>query len=385
MDRICTIVALNYLPQAMALLESTRKLYPDIEFFVLIIDAKSNELPYLHTATILVPEDLDIETLWLAQMRSYYDAMELATSLKPFLLETLLVKGVSSVTFLDPDILLYAELSEGMTAAKEFGIALTPHRLTPAHIANSDFTELAFLQFGIFNLGYIAVGQKSKPMLSWWGERLRWFCTKYPKDPVFTDQKWLNFVPAFFEHKIIQNPGYNFASWNINERPLSGQDNELCINGHKLVFIHFSQMSGLLMRGKSVDHWEKSLTNVPNSSKSLEIVSELTHQYSKTLVANRKMITEYESFSKFYLQSSFHSKRKLIAKNMNDTSLVRLHNNPALHFISTRKNFVRITLLLEKSASLNGLRDGLLQDYQKIRIKFMSTSVASKSRGKSRG
>jgi len=375
MDRICTIIALNYLPQAMALLESTRRIYPDIEFFVLIIDAESNELPYLPTATILLPDDLDILPLWLEQMRSYYDAMELATSLKPFLLQTLLEEGVSSVTFLDPDVLLYSKLTEGMNSAREFGIALTPHRLTPASLENKDLSELSFLQFGIFNLGYIAVGHKSKPMLAWWGERLRGYCTKYPSDSVFTDQKWINFVPAFFEHKVIKNPGYNFASWNINERPLYERGNKLFINDYEMVFIHFSQMSGALSQGKSIDHWEKSLRNVSDSSKSLDIISRLTKEYSDQLVTHGNVIADLQSFSRFQVQLSYHSKRKLIAKNMDGSGVVMLYKNKVVNYIFTRKFFVRATVILEKSSSLNGLRDGLLQDLKKTKIKLSDISL----------
>jgi len=221
MDRLCTIIALNYLPQAMALLDSTQKIYPNIDFFILITDAKSRDQKGLECATVLLPEDLEIPADWLGDMRAYYDPVELATSFKPFLLKTLLSDGVSTATFLDPDILVFSELSEGMSAARRTGIAITPHRLTPMNVVDSHFSELSFLQYGIFNLGYIAVGQKALPMLRWWSERLRWYCTRYPDDVVFTDQKWINFVPAFYDHTVIRNPGYNFAPWNIDERPLS--------------------------------------------------------------------------------------------------------------------------------------------------------------------
>ena len=81
MHRLCTIIALNYLPQAIALVDSTREVYPDIEFYVLITDATQGEQLNLSNAQILLPEDLDISEDWLSEMRSYYDTVEFATSL----------------------------------------------------------------------------------------------------------------------------------------------------------------------------------------------------------------------------------------------------------------------------------------------------------------
>ena len=216
MNRLCTIIAQNYLPQAMALLESARKIYPDIEFYVLITDAISSSQPLLEGARVLLPTDLDIEPEWLSDMQSYYDPVEFATSLKPFLLNTLLTSGVATVTFLDPDILLFSELTQGFEAAKKSGIALSPHRLTPSEIQGKNFGELSFLKYGVFNLGYISVGQSGRPMLEWWGDRLRWFCTRFPDDVIFTDQKWMDLVPALFSLSVIRAFGYDFAPWNIN-------------------------------------------------------------------------------------------------------------------------------------------------------------------------
>ena len=81
----------------MALLESTRKIYPDIPFFVLIIDSNTKDIPALASSIVLLPSDLDMPPLWIEQMKMYYDNMELATSLKPFLLKTFFLLGTISV------------------------------------------------------------------------------------------------------------------------------------------------------------------------------------------------------------------------------------------------------------------------------------------------
>ena len=367
MNRICTIIAMNYLPQAMALLESTREVYPDIEFYVLIIDGDDKAIPYLPSAKILLPSDLNIQASWLKEMNSYYDAMELATSLKPFLLDTLLEVGVETVTFLDPDILLFSELTDGIEAAIDCGIALTPHRLTPSNIYDPEFSETSFLQYGIFNLGYITVGQKSKAMLNWWGERLRWYCTKFPSDSVFTDQKWINFIPALFDFKVVRNFGYNFASWNIDERQLSysAKDQTLYAGKNRLTFIHFSQMSGVLAAGGTTDHWEKTLRSSPESNESLEIISNLTKKYSDSLVRFRKEIAKEIAKENNQTKLSYHSKRKIINKSIDNARGIT--NIEVTNSAFTTKPVIQYWLrILEKSATINGFRDGLALDDRKF-------------------
>ena len=367
MNRICTIIALNYLPQAMALLESTRKVYPEVDFYVLIIDGTSKEITHLPTAHILLTEDLAIPSEWLLEMRSYYDAMELATSLKPFLLDTLLTDEIETVTYLDPDVLLFGELTEGIEIAKNHGIALTPHRLTPSNILKPTFSELEFLKYGVFNLGYIAVGQSSKDMLAWWSSRLRWYCTKFPNDPSFTDQKWMNFVPALFDFETVKNKGYNVAFWNLDERPLSLIDDTYFVGAESLIFIHFAQMSSVLAKGGKIDRWADSLDLSDESIISLRLISEITENYSKQLTDFGKSNKFENNFAMLNQKLSYHFKKRLIGKSI--IAERHMKSVPQKSQNKTRK-FGRISLFLEKSSAINGFRDGFAYDRDKFRKVF---------------
>jgi len=367
MNRLCTIIAQNYLPQAVALLESTRKIYPEIEFYVLITDALSRTQPLLKGAQVLLPSDLDIDSEWLAEMRSYYDPVEFATSLKPFLLGTLLTSGVSTVTFLDPDILLFSELTTGFVAAKKSGIALSPHRLTPSEIQGKNFGELSFLKYGVFNLGYISVGQLGKPMLKWWGNRLRWFCTRFPEDVIFTDQKWMDLVPALFSFSVIRDFGYDVAPWNINERLISLRKDKLFAGEDELVFIHFSQMSGGLAAGVKTKHWFEALKEKPEYSDSLEIISKITDDYSERLVATSKVIaahTHVVIHKSAPALPSFHQRQSMIKRSLEFQSGTRAIRGIAPKFP------LGLIKSLERSATLNGLRKGLKSDIPKISQRF---------------
>ena len=369
MHRLCTIIAQNYLPQAVTLLESTRKIYPNIEFYVLITDAISHTQPLLQSAQILLPSDLDIDSEWLADMQSYYDPVEFATSLKPFLLATLLTSGVSTVTFLDPDILLFSELTAGFAAAMKSGIALSPQRLTPSEIQGKNFGELSFLKYGVFNLGYISVGQLGKPMLEWWGNRLRWFCTRFPDDVIFTDQKWMDLVPTLFSFSVIRDFGYDVAPWNINERLISLKKNKLFAGEDELVFIHFSQMSGGLAAGVKTKHWVAALQGKPEYRDSLEIISKITDDYSERLVATSKVIaahTHVVIHKSAPALPSFHQRQRMIQKSLEFQSGVHVISGSAPKF------FFGLIKSLERSATLNGLRKGLKSDIPKISQRLRS-------------
>lgn len=383
MHRLCTIIALNYLPQAIVLVESTRDVYPEIEFYVLITDATQREYSNLPNAHVLLPEDLDISPDWLLEMRSYYDTVEFATSLKPFLLSTLLTDKVSTVTFLDPDILLISELTDSFEAAENLGIALTPIRLTPSDVNAENFSELSFLQYGIFNLGFIAVGHNGKPMLKWWGERLRWYSTRYPLDHVFTDQKWMNFVPALFPCQILRNPGYNYTQWNIDERPLNWVGKEIYAGNSRLVFIHFSQMSGVLAAGKKTKYWENALDDSPVSVSSLAIISKFTDDYSARLVALKKILSTDMNTrapeSNIQLLG-FHRRQKMISASIkaSRSGVENSNDKGAPKILKGRSS--RSIRFLERSSIFNGLLWGWSVDFPKVvsRFRKLITSRARK-------
>ena len=363
MDRLCTIIAQNYMPQAMALLESIREIYPDIEFYVLITDATSRKQPLLASAQVLLPTDLDIDPGWLADMQSYYDPVEFATSLKPFLLSTLLTPSVSTVTFLDPDILLFSELTQGFAAAKISGIALSPHRLTPAELKGKKSGELSFLKYGVFNLGYICVGQLGRPMLEWWGARLRWFCTRFPNDVIFTDQKWMDLIPALYNFSVIRNFGYDVAPWNINERKLFLNDNKLFAANDEVVFIHFSQMSSGLAAGDKTEHWKDALQGKPEFAESLKLISKITDAYSEKLVAfGREISANSTPINNWRTPSvaSFHQRQRMIRRSSGIPPKKRDIS------VNSLQHFGGILKTLERSATLNGLRLGLESDLTKI-------------------
>jgi hypothetical protein len=189
---------------------------------------------------VLVPDDLDLGILELHRMAMAYDVTELATALKPWLLQHLLDLGAETVTYLDPDIEVFASLEHVADLATEHGVVLTPHLLTPLPRDGLQLDEAQIMGAGAYNLGFIAVGRTSRPFLQWWRERLARDAINDPSQSLFTDQRWIDLLPSLFSHHLLRDPGCNVAYWNVHARPIARTPQGWTAAGEPLRFFHFS-------------------------------------------------------------------------------------------------------------------------------------------------
>ena len=100
------------------------------------------------------------------------------------------------------------------------------------------------MKHGTYNLGFLAVRmtEGGRRFVDWWADRLRRYCYDEIPSGLFTDQRWIDLAPAFFDDiKIVRDPQYNVATWNLTHRRATGSSPyEILINGRPLVFYHFS-------------------------------------------------------------------------------------------------------------------------------------------------
>jgi hypothetical protein len=369
MHAICTIVAHNYLGQALTLETSIQKHNPEHDFFVLIVDGIKSESELFNQAKILVGKDLDMDQDVFVKMSSYYDLFEISTAVKPTLLRTLISRGYETVTFLDPDTQLFGSLVEAINLSIENPIVLTPHRLSPVEKFNVFHDEKAYLKYGVFNLGFISVNKDSVPFLIWWESKLRWSCTRYMGDTCYTDQKWIDLVPAFFEYFLLTHKGYNLAPWNLSERPLSRTySGKLMAGGHELIFVHYSQMSSLLSIGKDTQAWEQFLESKNQENDSLRIAKELTKNYGVELRQNREtaLKSNYEAIE--WPKESFHLRAFRIESDRKSRNLDRGLWRAQVKLKSLADPIV---IKLERFSTFNGLVDGISRDASRVFQKFL--------------
>ncbi len=206
-----------------------------------IVVATDGPIPQLAgKAEVIAAESLGAP---LKAMSVYYDALELNTAVKPFVFKRLLTEpGVTSATYLDPDICVYRPLDAVRQGLAEGELVLTPHTTRPL-LGEANPNDRDLLRAGTYNLGFASMRNAAKPiaLLEWWAERCRYDCRVDLDNGLFTDQKWMDLSPGFVDSvSLIRDPGLNLAYWNIEGRNLVRTQDGWTIDGRPLVFFHFS-------------------------------------------------------------------------------------------------------------------------------------------------
>jgi len=242
-----TICAANYIPFAKTLAASFLKFHPQSKFYLLLVDGDVSGITVDLGPEIIVirPSDLDIDPEVFTRMSIYYDVTELSTALKPLGLKYLIDSGSEIAIYLDPDIEVFSGLIEIPKHLESANIALTPHSLHGFPKDELRPTAREIMASGTFNLGFIAIknSRQSYEFLSWWNEKLTFDCISDVVNNLFTDQRWIDFVPSYYDFSIIREYGYNVAYWNLHEREITKVDSEYYVNSSPLRFFHFSGYS----------------------------------------------------------------------------------------------------------------------------------------------
>jgi len=238
-----TICSNNYLAQATVLGNSLKQFHPTASFLIILVDEKNDSINYQAIPFEILP----VATIepGLRELLIKYDIIELNTCVKPRVVEYLFQeRDADTVVYLDPDIQLFEKLTELESALQKHLIILTPHIYTPIPIDDKKPSENTFLNYGLYNLGFIALrnGNETMRFVSWWKEHTYKQGFFNVKDGLFVDQLPINLVPLFFkEVYILQHFGYNMAPWNLHERYLTQQGDQYLINDKdRLKFFHFS-------------------------------------------------------------------------------------------------------------------------------------------------
>jgi glycosyltransferase involved in cell wall biosynthesis len=240
--RACTIAAKNYLAQVRVLAASFKRHHPAGEFTTLVIDdllAPREDFSQDPDNVVLLG-DIGLPLDEIRRMAMIYDVTEFSTSVKPWLLRHLLQTGSEPVIYLDPDIEIFAPMDDIFEMAREHSIVLTPHGMQPFPNDGLRLNESDILGSGIYNLGFLGLGAGSGDFLDWWSRRLSRECVIDPAHMRFTDQRWIDFVPALFRHHILKDEGCNVAYWNLHGRKVEWTGAGYEVNGEPLRFFHYS-------------------------------------------------------------------------------------------------------------------------------------------------
>jgi len=253
MAAVYTSITLSYLPKARVLAASVKRHNPEVRFYLVLAEPTPQWLAD-GIASGREPFDvaLSADMLEIPQLPSWlfgHSLVEACTGVKaPAMLKLQRDFGERKILYLDPDIVVFSPLDPLFAMLDQHSILLTPHcSQSETELAPIEANEISSLAHGVYNLGFVGVAadDEGQRFAQWWAQRLYHFCHDDVPRGLFTDQRWIDLVPAQFDRvRIVRETAYNVASWNITQRKVSGEVPEgLQCDSRPLCFYHFSGMN----------------------------------------------------------------------------------------------------------------------------------------------
>lgn len=236
---VFTSICTNYAHKARTLAKSVKDNIPDAKFIVCLTEREvkgSMEYPYFDE--VILSKDM-----WEGNFNRYiykHAIVEASTAVKGRFFQYLIKNypKEDKFVYLDPDCYVYSDFVELRKLLDSRPIVLCPHLLQPGNVD----MELSSTAHGVYNLGFLAVNRSEEAVkfIDWWAERLYLFCYDDIQRGIFTDQKWIDLAPCFFDVEILKHRGYDFATWSLLDCGMIEEDGNYYVKGDALRFIHFS-------------------------------------------------------------------------------------------------------------------------------------------------
>jgi len=329
---VFTICAKNYIGLAQILEKSVLKHNIDTDFLIFVADeVLDEEILFSLPSNVFIAKDivnLD-KSIW-SDMSFKYNLTEFCTSIKPAVFSHLLENtSYEKIIYLDPDIYVFSSLKPIYVMLDQHSIVLTPHMTRISEKYQGDLPDTDFLGNGIFNLGFCGIRSDltAVRMIKWWHSKLLENCFIDPYLNTFTDQKWMDYLPAFFsaeELLITRHLGLNIAPWNFFERKISIKDNQMMVTAREaedelypVIFVHYSGYNYTELKNGIV------IQNNVSSLYDYADIKLLTDKYAQYIKENREWFDRfihlnysYNYFEDGSVISGFHRRlyRSLITK-----------------------------------------------------------------------
>lgn len=247
-----TSFSYSYLNRARVWAKTLRRYHPDWILWAVITDKEPDGF-ILDIHREPFDRVIKVDELWGKGVDSWlfkHDVVEACTAVKGRALQYILAQpSAEKVLYFDPNTAVFNSMESIIDKLDDYSIILTPHQIDPEPYQDRQAimdNEMASLQYGVFNLGFIAVSNdpEARRFARWWSERLQDWCHDRLDIGVFVDQKWCNLVPCFFDRVLVlRDAGCNFASWNVSQRQLKLDGNgTLLANGTPLKFFNFTKL-----------------------------------------------------------------------------------------------------------------------------------------------
>ena len=250
---IFTSVCANYVHKARTLAQSVKKSIPDAKMVLCLVEREIDDrIPNECFDDVVLAKDA-----WEGNFERFifkHAIVEASTAVKGQFMRYLMDRYTDDDEFvyLDPDVYVYSDFVELKQVMRQHPIVLCPHLLRPGNID----MELSSTAHGVYNLGFLGIyrSDEGRKCVDWWAERLSLFCYDDIQRGIFTDQKWFDLAPCFFDVKVFKHNGYDFAPWSLLNCNIKQDDaGNYYIEGDPLRFIHFSGYGRVAE--KCIDDW----------------------------------------------------------------------------------------------------------------------------------
>ncbi|SOD83229.1 hypothetical protein [Spirosoma fluviale] len=236
---LLTICTLSQLPQAIALGDSfTRHSVhatgSSSVILGLVDDPARLPVGFVSPYPLLPVSEL-LETTLLAELSARYTPTEFAAACKPTFIAEVFRRypEVDKLLYADPNVYFTGSLSTIWQNLEESTALLTP--FITRNPADSLWPDEKFFQnIGLYSSDFLGFRRSAETdkLLAWWTDRVQQRAFINYCEGLCLDQIWLMHVPVFFKDvRIIKNPGWHVALWNLHERSLQQTENGWQVTG----------------------------------------------------------------------------------------------------------------------------------------------------------
>lgn len=242
---VYTVCSANHLAHCKTMADSFLQFNPGYELFIILIDQVNDRfnLSSFEPHKILEISKLNIPDFDL--MATQYSVIELNCAMKPFVAQWIFEHHQPTILlYIDSDTWVFSSFEGVEKSLIENDLVITPHFTQAYPDSHLLPRERDILRSGLYNAGFIGMRNSANALdfLNWWAKHMRTESYYNFAEGMGVDQIWLNFVPLFFKHVLINNdPGLNVAYWNLHERTIHAKEGSYWVNNnHPLVFLHIS-------------------------------------------------------------------------------------------------------------------------------------------------
>ena len=221
------------------MIRSLSKYCENFTIFVLCIDDKTEEiLEKINFDNIKCIKLSEVENYELKVAKENRNTAEycwtLASSFTWYVIQN--IKEIDLITYLDADIFFYSDVEPIFKEIGNSSIAIIEHRFSPP-FKYLEINGRFCVEWNSFRRDKEGI----KCLDTWRKQCLDWCFYKLEEDKM-GDQKYLDTWPNTYANcHIIKELGAGIAPWNYSKYFINKKDENITINGEKLIFYHFHQ------------------------------------------------------------------------------------------------------------------------------------------------